>query len=76
MYISHHKPKANNYHNTKIQKQQQQDGLAAVLPQELLPLFTEEECERLVCGVREVDVDLLRQCTECVGGGIGFLNSG
>lgn len=45
-----------------------------MLPQELLPLFTEEECERLVCGVREVDVGLLRQCTECVtrfgGGGI------
>jgi hypothetical protein len=41
-----------------------QDGLAAVLPQELLPLFTEEEVERLICGVREVDVDLLRQCTD------------
>ena len=35
-----------------------------MLPQELLPLFTEEEVERLICGVREVDVDLLRQCTD------------
>ena len=41
-----------------------QDGLAAVLPLELFPLFTEAELERLICGVREVDVDLLRQCTE------------
>ena len=41
-----------------------QDGLASVLPQELLPLFTEDEVERLICGVREVDVDLLKQCTD------------
>lgn len=41
-----------------------QDGLATVLPQELFAFFTEDEIERLICGVREVDVDLLRQCTE------------
>lgn len=41
-----------------------QDGVAAVLPLELLPLFTDNEVERLICGVREVDVDLLQQCTE------------
>lgn len=41
-----------------------QDGLSAVLPTELLPLFTDAEVERLICGVREVDVDLLQQCTE------------
>jgi hypothetical protein len=41
-----------------------QDGIAAVLPLELFPLFASDELERLMCGVREVDVDLLRQCTE------------
>ena len=40
------------------------NGLAAVLPVELLPMFTANELERLVCGVREVDVELLKQCTE------------
>ncbi|RLN71971.1 hypothetical protein BBJ28_00013714, partial [Nothophytophthora sp. Chile5] len=40
------------------------DGLAAVLPMELAPLFTPRELEVLICGRREVDVDLLRQCTE------------
>ncbi|CAM9834750.1 unnamed protein product [Phaeothamnion confervicola] len=39
-------------------------GLAAALPAELFPLFTARELERLVCGVRQVDVDLLQQCTE------------
>uniref|UniRef100_I2CP01 E3 ubiquitin-protein ligase HERC2 n=1 Tax=Nannochloropsis gaditana (strain CCMP526) TaxID=1093141 RepID=I2CP01_NANGC len=41
-----------------------QEGMAAVVPQELLPLFTEEEVEQLICGVREVDVELLRKCTD------------
>uniref|UniRef100_H3HBU8 Uncharacterized protein n=1 Tax=Phytophthora ramorum TaxID=164328 RepID=H3HBU8_PHYRM len=40
------------------------DGLASVLPMELAPLFTPRELEVLICGRREVDVDLLRQCTE------------
>ncbi|GLE04956.1 hypothetical protein PINS_up013937 [Pythium insidiosum] len=40
------------------------EGLAAVLPMELAPLFTPRELEVLICGRREVDVDLLRQCTE------------
>lgn len=40
------------------------DGLAAVLPMELTPLFTPKELEVLICGRREVDVDLLHQCTE------------
>ncbi|TMW58661.1 hypothetical protein Poli38472_010220 [Pythium oligandrum] len=40
------------------------DGLAAVLPMELAPLFTPRELEVLICGRREVDVDLLQQCTE------------
>lgn len=40
------------------------EGLASVLPMELAPLFTPRELEVLICGHREVDVDLLRQCTE------------
>ncbi|RLN71766.1 hypothetical protein BBJ29_002386 [Phytophthora kernoviae] len=40
------------------------DGLASVLPMELASLFTPRELEVLICGRREVDVDLLRQCTE------------
>lgn len=40
------------------------DGLASVLPMELAPLFTARELEVLICGRREVDVDLLQQCTE------------
>ncbi|CAI5731161.1 unnamed protein product [Hyaloperonospora brassicae] len=39
-------------------------GLASVLPMELAPLFTPQELEVLICGRREVDVDLLHQCTE------------
>ena len=39
-------------------------GMSSVLPTELLPLFTPTEIERLVCGVRNVDVNLLKQCTE------------
>ncbi|KAI9905379.1 hypothetical protein PsorP6_014161 [Peronosclerospora sorghi] len=40
------------------------DGLASVLPMELSPLFTPQELEVLICGRREVDVDLLQQCIE------------
>ncbi|KAG7389554.1 RING finger and SPRY domain-containing protein 1 [Phytophthora pseudosyringae] len=40
------------------------DGLGSVLPMELAPLFTPRELEVLICGRREVDVDLLHQCTE------------
>ncbi|CAH0479236.1 unnamed protein product [Peronospora belbahrii] len=40
------------------------DGLSSVLPMELAPLFTPRELEVLICGRREVDVDLLQQCTE------------
>lgn len=40
------------------------DGLASVLPMELAPLFTSRELEVLICGRREVDVELLQQCTE------------
>ena len=40
------------------------DGLSAVLPLELLPLFTPMELEQLVSGTSKVDIALLRQCTE------------
>jgi len=40
------------------------DGLAAVLPVKLLPLFTSTELEELVSGNSKVDIALLRQCTE------------
>jgi hypothetical protein len=40
------------------------DGLASVLPVELLPLFGAREIEQLVSGTSTVDVALLRQCTD------------
>lgn len=40
------------------------EGLAAVLPVELFPLFTASELEQLVCGSSVVDIDLIRSCTE------------
>ena len=39
-------------------------GLAAVLPAEAFALFTPAELERLVCGVRSVDIELLQHCAE------------
>ncbi len=40
------------------------NGLAMVLPVEIFPLFTAEELESLICGVQDIDVNLLRSCTE------------
>ena len=40
------------------------DGLSAVVPVEVFPLFTAQELERLVSGNSQVDVDLIRRCTE------------
>lgn len=40
------------------------DGLSSVIPTELFALFTPTELEQLVCGSTEVDINLLRQCTE------------
>uniref|UniRef100_A0A7S2RG93 HECT E3 ubiquitin ligase n=1 Tax=Mucochytrium quahogii TaxID=96639 RepID=A0A7S2RG93_9STRA len=40
------------------------DGLTSVIPSTILPLFTWEELERCVCGIPEMDVGLLKQCTE------------
>jgi hypothetical protein len=43
------------------------EGLAASVPIELLPLFNASELELVVSGSRNVDVKLLRQCTEYDG---------
>ncbi len=43
------------------------DGLATVLPVGIFPLFTAEELESLICGVQNIDVSLLRSCTEYDG---------
>jgi len=40
------------------------DGLTSIIPAPVLPLLTGEELERLVCGSPELDVELLKQCTE------------
>ena len=40
------------------------EGLAAVLPVKLLPIFTSTELEEIVSGNSKVDIALLRQCTE------------
>jgi hypothetical protein len=38
-------------------------GLATLVPLRLLPLFTWQELEMMVCGKREVDVDYLKANT-------------
>jgi len=38
-------------------------GLATIVPISLLPLFTWRQLELMVCGKREIDIDLLRQNT-------------
>jgi hypothetical protein len=40
------------------------DGLSTVLPIDLLPLFTPNEFEQIISGSSNVDISLLRQCTE------------
>ena len=40
------------------------DGVCSVLPAAVLPLFTAEELEQRVCGVLDVDIDLLASNTE------------
>jgi hypothetical protein len=40
------------------------DGLSCVVPIELLPIFTPNELETLISGQKNVDISLLRQCTE------------
>ena len=43
------------------------EGLGAVLPIQLLPLFTSSEMEVVICGNSTVNVDLLKRCTEYDG---------
>ena len=40
------------------------DGLAQVLPVEVLSLFSPQETEQLVAGSSSLDVNVLRQCAE------------
>merc|ERR1712232_44493 len=40
------------------------DGLVSVIPAAILPLFTWKELQTAICGVPDVDIDLLQQCTE------------
>jgi len=41
-------------------------GLACILPVDLLPMFTPWEAEALVCGQPTIDVSLLRRVAEYV----------
>jgi E3 ubiquitin-protein ligase HERC2 len=42
-------------------------GLASIVPTKLLALFTWEELEMMVCGKKNVDVELLKSVTEYSG---------
>jgi len=42
-------------------------GLAAILPTELFPLFTDNELETMICGSKDMDVEMLQKCTEYSG---------
>jgi len=43
------------------------NGLASVVPVQLFSLFTEQELEVLVCGKSQMDIALLKQCTDYEG---------
>ena len=40
------------------------EGLNEVVPVDLFSLFSSNELERLFCGMKSVDIDLLKQCVE------------
>lgn len=42
-------------------------GLSSVVPESLLQLLTHDELEFMICGSKEIDVDLLKSCTEYSG---------
>ena len=48
---------------SSIQLESLLEGLGDVLPVELLPLWTPEELELMVCGPIELNVDLLKSVT-------------
>ncbi len=41
-------------------------GLSCVLPVDLLPIFTPQEAEALVCGQPTIDISLLKRVAEYV----------
>lgn len=43
-------------------------GFSSIVPSRLLPMFTWHELENLICGVADVDVELLQANTKYVGG--------
>ena len=43
-------------------------GFGSIVPSRLLPMFTWQELENLICGVADVDVELLQANTKYVGG--------
>jgi hypothetical protein len=51
-------------HEIDLQVSAIRSGLATIVPHRMLPLFNGAELERLVCGIPEVDVDLLQEMTE------------
>lgn len=46
----------------KTQVESIRRGLATIVPIVLLPLFTWQELELMVCGKREIDIELLKVC--------------
>ena len=43
-------------------------GISSIVPVRLLPMFTWQELEHLICGVADVDVEMLQNQTKYVGG--------
>mmetsp|Transcript_12329 Transcript_12329/g.14287 ORF Transcript_12329/g.14287 Transcript_12329/m.14287 type:complete len:523 (+) Transcript_12329:140-1708(+) len=43
-------------------------GIACIVPIRLFPMFTWQELEHLICGVADVDVEMLQNQTKYVGG--------
>ena len=54
-------------HESEAQVAAIRSGMAAILPAQLLPLFTWRELELLVCGKREIDIAFLQQHTNYRG---------
>lgn len=43
-------------------------GISASVPIDLLNMFSWRQCERLVCGAADIDVEILKSNTEYDGG--------
>ncbi len=48
----------------RVQVDAIKSGLATIVPIQLLSLFTPQELELTVCGKREVNVELLKVCSD------------